>query len=247
MLAAASVAQLGLAANPACASFGWGYDDLNVQRVNGAFVADAATCQASCAAMVFCDTFTFYSDTGGCWLQGNNVTKITHKDAISGPKVCPEGSTATGATTVVTDSTPEAAAKGGFPWWGWVLIGLGVAGAGAAVACYFCSSESKKRKGSRRGIKVADPEEAGDAEALVEAQEVPTYAGSQYYTATPAAPYYAAAPAPAPAYYTAPPVYMAAAPTQYVSYATGHGNLFEQLDVDGDGVLSREELAAMGQ
>ncbi|CAE8711864.1 unnamed protein product, partial [Polarella glacialis] len=77
---------------PDCAVLGRGYDDPFVQHVNGAFLANAMTCQDSCKLNPMCYHFTFYNDTKACWLQGNNVagwTPKTHSSAISAPKCCP--------------------------------------------------------------------------------------------------------------------------------------------------------------
>lgn len=270
----AATAQVGMAANPACATFGTGYDDLNVQRLNGAFLPDAQACQASCQSTVFCDTFTWYNDTGGCWLQGNNVTTITNKFAVSGPKFCPGDA---GAAVTISDKTDKTTKMiGGFPWWGWVLAGLGVAGVGSGIACVFCVTSGKTKKSSKRGTNVAkDVESATPADAVplmqsTEMGHMPVTTGA-VYTAAPmympagtpmympaAEPIYMQA-APQVMYAAAEPMYMQAAPqyagtyaaapqmmyTTAPAYATG-ADMFDRLDTDGSGYLSREELARMG-
>eukprot|EP00435_Cladocopium_sp_Y103_P006779 s4576_g2.t1 len=53
-----------------CFRHGWGYDDAWHKDVNGGYVSNAQTCQATCDQMWFCDVFTYYSDTKACYLQG---------------------------------------------------------------------------------------------------------------------------------------------------------------------------------
>jgi len=46
-------------------------------------------CQEKCAATVFCDKFTYYTNTKGCWLQGDdNLTIHASAYAIRGPAKC---------------------------------------------------------------------------------------------------------------------------------------------------------------
>ena len=73
---------------PACASRGKALNDPLVQTLNGGFVSAAPECQSRCASAPLCVFWTFYNDTGGCWLQGANVTSFPNISAISGPKLC---------------------------------------------------------------------------------------------------------------------------------------------------------------
>lgn len=73
---------------PACASRGKALNDPMVQILNGGYVALATDCQSRCASAPLCVFWTFYNDTGGCWLQGSNVTSFLNRSAISGPKLC---------------------------------------------------------------------------------------------------------------------------------------------------------------
>lgn len=75
---------------PACASRGKALNDPMVQILNGGYVALATECQSRCASAPLCVFWTFYNDTGGCWLQGSNVTSFLNHSAISGPKLCDE-------------------------------------------------------------------------------------------------------------------------------------------------------------
>jgi len=75
---------------PACASRGKALNDPLVQTLNGGYVLEATDCQSRCALAPTCVFWTFYNDTGGCWLQGANVTTFPNISAISGPKLCDE-------------------------------------------------------------------------------------------------------------------------------------------------------------
>eukprot|EP00933_Yihiella_yeosuensis_P043920 TRINITY_DN3895_c0_g2_i1.p1 TRINITY_DN3895_c0_g2~~TRINITY_DN3895_c0_g2_i1.p1 ORF type:complete len:628 (+),score=115.99 TRINITY_DN3895_c0_g2_i1:111-1994(+) len=48
----------------------------------------AAKCQESCNNETSCAHFTFYRNSGGCWLQAEFTTAFEAADAISGPKNC---------------------------------------------------------------------------------------------------------------------------------------------------------------
>jgi len=71
-----------------------GYQDPDVPRVNGGIeVQDAQTCQSYCRALVGCQVFTFYINSGGCWLQGLSGKVPTIEPvpgSWSGPATCPD-------------------------------------------------------------------------------------------------------------------------------------------------------------
>ncbi|CAE8684385.1 unnamed protein product [Polarella glacialis] len=244
----ATLPQLALALTPACAKIGTGFNDTNV-TVPYSWLEDAQQCQDTCEAMGSCETFTFYNDTnpGACWLQGSSVTSITSKDAISGPKNC---SVAPAGTEEEAAVATTAASGASFPWWGFLLVGLGVAGAGGATAFYFSSASGSKKKSSR-AVKVPKDQEAPeetDAMPLMQGTELPQMPlTTGYYTA---APIYTYSQAPAPAYaHTAPAVYSYAQAAPQATYALAPAavSTFDRLDANGDGVLSAEEFARMGQ
>eukprot|EP00931_Biecheleriopsis_adriatica_P070955 TRINITY_DN4478_c0_g2_i1.p1 TRINITY_DN4478_c0_g2~~TRINITY_DN4478_c0_g2_i1.p1 ORF type:complete len:583 (-),score=113.16 TRINITY_DN4478_c0_g2_i1:71-1759(-) len=75
---------------PPCAAYGVGYNDPFRNEVpNGGLLATANDCQRVCQNTVFCERFTFYNNSGGCWLQGNNWTEVVSPYIISGPVLCP--------------------------------------------------------------------------------------------------------------------------------------------------------------
>ena len=45
-------------------------------------------CATSCNSQPTCQFWTFYNNTGACWLQGSNVTQHESEFAVSGPKLC---------------------------------------------------------------------------------------------------------------------------------------------------------------
>lgn len=58
---------------PTCAVQDQGYKDPNVPLLNGGYgLQDALSCQRFCQLLVGCQAFTFYTNSGGCWLQGIN-------------------------------------------------------------------------------------------------------------------------------------------------------------------------------
>lgn len=74
---------------PVCAIAGQGYDDPLVTSVNGGTgLADSTQCQSKCALQSNCSVFTFYSNSGSCWLQGSGLTAEAMPGAISGPRHC---------------------------------------------------------------------------------------------------------------------------------------------------------------
>lgn len=79
---------------PACALKDQGYQDPDVTRVNGGFeVQDADTCQSYCKGLIGCQVFSFYINSGGCWLQGLSGKALPLElmpGVWSGPAYCPE-------------------------------------------------------------------------------------------------------------------------------------------------------------
>eukprot|EP00933_Yihiella_yeosuensis_P015860 TRINITY_DN1369_c0_g1_i2.p2 TRINITY_DN1369_c0_g1~~TRINITY_DN1369_c0_g1_i2.p2 ORF type:complete len:280 (-),score=49.64 TRINITY_DN1369_c0_g1_i2:703-1542(-) len=78
---------------PSCAATGVGLSDTKMKRTkittpNGAFQANAQLCQGLCQETKDCAHFTWYNDTGGCWLQGDVVTMFQNGNAVSGPAGC---------------------------------------------------------------------------------------------------------------------------------------------------------------
>eukprot|EP00931_Biecheleriopsis_adriatica_P078565 TRINITY_DN51_c0_g1_i1.p1 TRINITY_DN51_c0_g1~~TRINITY_DN51_c0_g1_i1.p1 ORF type:complete len:299 (+),score=76.30 TRINITY_DN51_c0_g1_i1:74-898(+) len=164
ILAAAST--VGLAASAgieSCMTFGKGYNDGKLNMTpNGGLGAGSTkeTCQTNCENTVFCAYWTWYNNTGGCWLQGINSTlTIEEDDVVSGSMECVVKAKATNETGVVL-AKEEASPKefvaepastesggGGFPIWAWAIVavaGAGAVGGGAYVA--MGGSEKKKKK-----------------------------------------------------------------------------------------------------
>lgn len=79
---------------PTCAVQDQGYKDPNVPLLNGGYgLQDALTCQKSCQGLVGCQAFTFYTNSGGCWLQGINGSLPAREPIAgvwSGPPECAE-------------------------------------------------------------------------------------------------------------------------------------------------------------
>lgn len=142
-------------ANVSCAEEGKAYNDSSITVPS--YLADAAACQAQCAAEPKCKVFTYYSNKQACWTQTENATLLDLPNAslaafaISGPKICPGSQVDTSESVVATDddssSVSESAAdgstdkledstkpEGAFPPWVWLVGGavllIGVGGAG---------------------------------------------------------------------------------------------------------------------
>eukprot|EP00442_Polarella_glacialis_P047282 CAMPEP_0115068598 /NCGR_PEP_ID=MMETSP0227-20121206/12065_1 /TAXON_ID=89957 /ORGANISM="Polarella glacialis, Strain CCMP 1383" /LENGTH=349 /DNA_ID=CAMNT_0002454855 /DNA_START=68 /DNA_END=1117 /DNA_ORIENTATION=+ len=233
-----AAAALGVDSTEECLTVGIAYNDSQVQGAfNGGVLPDAAACQASCAAGPYCAHFTFYNNSKACWLQGDKVHSFEEKDAISGLGNCTEAVAAVPlvlgeAPLMSQDNAPNAAAdsgaSSGFPWWGWVVGGLGLAGAaGAATVFYSEYSTAKKsaKKTKSRAVRLTDDEApalAADSVPLMQAVEMPPLASQQQQFAyTAAAPTYSAAPmatysaAPVAASYAAAPMATYSAPQGY--------------------------------
>eukprot|EP00931_Biecheleriopsis_adriatica_P009202 TRINITY_DN110284_c0_g1_i1.p1 TRINITY_DN110284_c0_g1~~TRINITY_DN110284_c0_g1_i1.p1 ORF type:complete len:291 (-),score=51.08 TRINITY_DN110284_c0_g1_i1:50-922(-) len=74
---------------PSCAVAGMGYDDPVVTSANGGTgLADSSRCQTLCASQLNCSVFTYFTNTGGCWLQGAGLTRKPMPGAIAGPRSC---------------------------------------------------------------------------------------------------------------------------------------------------------------
>merc|ERR1719230_2554151 len=88
-----------MAQDTSCFVKGRGYNDPHrnstpdggyLATPNGLFQATALLCQQLCNRTVFCDRFTWYNNSLGCWLQGIHDQEIEHEHAVSGPVVCPK-------------------------------------------------------------------------------------------------------------------------------------------------------------
>jgi len=107
-------------ANVSCAEEGKAYNDSSITVPS--YLADAAACQAQCAAEPKCKVFTYYSNKQACWTQTENATLLDLPNAslaafaISGPKICPGSQVDTSESVVATDddssSVSESAADG---------------------------------------------------------------------------------------------------------------------------------------
>jgi len=89
-------------AAPPCAVQNKGFVDPNVTVVNGGLpVPDAETCQRTCAGLITCKVFTYYMNSGGCWLQGLSGTVPPLQDlpgVWSGPANCSDADLMLGVT-----------------------------------------------------------------------------------------------------------------------------------------------------
>lgn len=84
---------------------GVGYEDPNLNHVNGAYVHSARTCQITCQSFHHCHYFTWNENTGACKLQGQNSQLVKMSGATSGPKWC-NLKTTTGNVAVSTTLMP---------------------------------------------------------------------------------------------------------------------------------------------
>lgn len=189
---------------------------------------------------------------------------MTFDGVISGPVRCPGEVDEVAVETVVDEvksgkvgsvvQTLNSSTGASFPWWGWVLIGLGIAVLGLCILSFICCSTRKKsskrsqKVSAKKDVEAAAPAEsaplmtaapqvaapAGSIRSVGAAPVTSGYAGSGVYGGSPV---YTGAQY---QYQPAPMTYAQAAPV-----ATGPQDLFTQLDTNGDGVLSPQEMAAM--
>lgn len=178
---------------------GFGYEDPDLNHVNGGWVHSARTCQTTCRDVHRCHYFTWDENTRACMLQGPNSRLVKMPGATSGPKhstrcssnpTTTTGNMAASATTapvqpaalpavdvtttrnalfpglpgellITTTTTSTTTGASGFmailPWWGWMLIGLGVVILGVALLAGLCcgrssSGKDKRRKGARNKV-----------------------------------------------------------------------------------------------
>jgi hypothetical protein len=193
VLAAGSAAQLAIGQTVPCAQTGVGYNDPTLNAtLNGGLTTSAAICQQTCSNSLFCEYFTWYSNSGGCWLQGINSTlTVVNENATAAPKACPSTSAAneTENATIAAKGAIAGALNdstgASFPWWGWVLIGLGVALVALLVLFCLCCGGKGEKKGKGRAAKMKknrDVEEAAadsaplmGTEMQLERQAAPVY------------------------------------------------------------------------
>jgi len=113
-----------------------------------------------------------------------------------------------GAATTAAPETTKTPAKGGLPWWGWLLIVLGGLCVIGGLAYAFWPGEKKPKK--KKAKRAAAPPAAAPAAAPAPAPVATTSVSMPVYT-------YAAPPVTT---IQAPPVYVEAAPVTYAAPAT---------------------------
>jgi len=164
-LVACSLGQvMALPEEPTCFVTGRGYNDPkrnNTGAPNGLFQVTALLCQQLCNRTAYCDRFTWYNDSLGCWLQGDHDVEIEFPHAVSGPVRCPTV-TEPENTSVVTDreftvdkETPAKKEDGGFPIWIIILALLALLALGAAV--WYCMNSEDKKKKKKKTVKKETP------------------------------------------------------------------------------------------
>eukprot|EP00930_Biecheleria_cincta_P081886 TRINITY_DN7133_c0_g1_i1.p1 TRINITY_DN7133_c0_g1~~TRINITY_DN7133_c0_g1_i1.p1 ORF type:complete len:714 (-),score=154.56 TRINITY_DN7133_c0_g1_i1:357-2498(-) len=175
---------------PACAVHGKGYNDPHRNStINGLFLNSSLACQKLCQITAFCDRFTWYKDSHGCWLQGSNHdTEIESPFAVSGPAHCPNV-----ASVLVKDKEftkdenegPVQKEDGSFPWWILLLIFSALL-ALVACACYCMGGEQKNKKKHRSFKRDEDeaPLIAEGGQAVPAMAAAPLRVASVYYPPT---------------------------------------------------------------
>ncbi|CAE7503637.1 unnamed protein product [Symbiodinium natans] len=73
---------------PKCSFRGKALRDPSVQAP--VMMASPLDCQSACTTQPTCQQWTFYNNTGGCWLQSANATEFASEFAVSGPRLCTE-------------------------------------------------------------------------------------------------------------------------------------------------------------
>jgi len=200
-LVASSFGQvMALPEEPSCFVTGRGYNDPKRNATpNGLLQATALICQQLCNNTVYCDRFTWYNNTGGCWLQGIHDEEIESTFAVSGPVQCPTKTETDNVTSVVKDreftvedkEPPAKKDDGGFPFWILLLVLLALLALGAAVWYFMCSEKKSKKKKTvktqptaAREIEEGAPLVAAGGEAARAVAAAPLQAASVYYAPT---------------------------------------------------------------
>eukprot|EP00933_Yihiella_yeosuensis_P060449 TRINITY_DN6320_c0_g1_i4.p1 TRINITY_DN6320_c0_g1~~TRINITY_DN6320_c0_g1_i4.p1 ORF type:complete len:539 (-),score=84.13 TRINITY_DN6320_c0_g1_i4:122-1738(-) len=130
---------------PSCANVGTALNDPDNNRViTGGTKKNAKECQEACkaAARDACLFFTFYTNTGGCWLQGAEAKAFSSKDAISGSWNCEDA-----LPSPALDEDPVHSIES-WPWVDAVVLGLCVA-AVCGGAARLCKGDGKDGRTSR--------------------------------------------------------------------------------------------------
>jgi len=241
--------------SPSCAQTGVGWNDpARNTTPTGLYQPNALECQKLCQHTVYCDRFTYYTDSSGCWLQGNQgLTSIESKYIIAGPMNCTTGlaplvpaSPASEADAATADASSEGSG-GGIPAWLVVIIILLLLCCIGGIVYYMCSgSEGKKKKKSKKN---KDLEAAGSEANVVTEPLMTASAVAPPVVASAAAPvvYTSGSPVAATSMtQMAMPVtsYSVVSPVQQLVVPQGAQDQFAAMDVNGDGVLSREEIQA---
>lgn len=235
---------------PPCGVYDQGYVPGPNQVVNKLWLSHPTACYNLCkleaATVGTCNYYTWNQSDGACILLNSSVSTWAPNlpEVVGAPLEC----------TPVQQIT--VAVLGGGPsgnkfMWLWLLLVGVVAAFAACIAWYFCCSKEKK---GGRAAKLAAPE--ADAQPLLNVASdskvstvFPTFSyqpqmvlqAPPVYTYTQAAPVtYVQAP-PSYSFQAAPQVMYASGPTY--AYAP-RNDLFEQIDKDGDGVITQEEFAA---
>jgi len=197
VFAAACVALLAAGSEVPCALVGKFYNDSSNESISSlpSYLGDAVACQALCKATTACKVFTFYRDSGGCWLQSDEAVLVENKNAtqsVAGPKECPaksitDADNASAGAGVLAREAPsleaapeaESSGGGGFPMWGWIAGGAVVALGAGATGMYVWDSEQTGKKGKSK----TDKKNRG---AKVEAAVADAASGAQAQGALPA-------------------------------------------------------------
>lgn len=225
-LAAASAAELAASLGvESCMVMGKGFNDgqRNSTPNGGIGIIDPGVCQSSCENMVYCEYWTWYNNTGGCWLQGVNSTgDVVGAGVVSGSAACVKAARAANGTAVISmkqagaevskdlalAAAPATEEGGGLPMWGWILAsmaGAAAVGGGGYIALGGLEDDMEKKpkksqgdvKTAKRDAKVTgrDLELADSAQAplMAQAPGPSVYAAPQY---APAQPMYSSQPMP---------------------------------------------------
>ncbi|CAJ1371884.1 unnamed protein product [Effrenium voratum] len=166
---------------PGCAVFGQGYKDAGAPPAlpNGAFLIDAASCQASCDSNPTCQHFTWLSSSHACWLGSESAELVQNLHAISGPKACslapavpaPVPPTFEISPVFVTEAPKVLAqpATQGSNFWLWLLAAV-LALLLCGLAAYHLGGTKKVRESARKrhqrrtqGLHVVEEEEEDEA------------------------------------------------------------------------------------
>lgn len=164
---------------PPCAVPNVAYNDWKRNSTpNGGYPSSAAECQRLCQDTTYCEHFTYYNNTDGCWLQGDRVEQFYPEVyVVSGPSHCNSETefTAERSMRQRSEGTVESSSRLGLFAIAAGLLAFGVSG----VVFFLVPDERRKQDEKKLQVYL----EAGGGALLVPDAEEENLLGTAQVTA----------------------------------------------------------------